>query len=73
MQGLNPPWCTSPTVVSDIRPRGCTIAPYLEREILALPAAEREWLATVAWESLVDNPSAAGDRNTDAEGIEIAA
>ena len=45
----------------------------LERQILALPAAERERLATVAWESLVDDPGAAGDRNIDAEGIEIAA
>jgi len=45
----------------------------LEREILALPAAERERIATVAWESLVDDPSAAGDRNIDEEGIEIAA
>lgn len=45
----------------------------LERQILALPAAERERLATVAWESLGDDPSAARDRNIDAEGIEIAA
>ncbi len=45
----------------------------LEKEILALPAAERERLATVAWESLVGDPGAAGDRNIDPEGIEIAA
>ena len=45
----------------------------LEKEILALPAAERERLATVAWESLVGDPSVAGDRNIDPEGIEIAA
>jgi len=45
----------------------------LEKEILALPAAERERLARVAWESLVGDPSAAGDRNIDAEGVEIAA
>lgn len=45
----------------------------LEMEILALPAAERERLATVAWDSLVGDPGAAGDRNIDPEGIEIAA
>ncbi len=45
----------------------------LEKEILALLAAERERLATVAWESLVGDPTAAGDRSIDAEGIEIAA
>ncbi|MCA1602705.1 MAG: hypothetical protein LC776_14040 [Acidobacteria bacterium] len=45
----------------------------LEKEILALPPAERERLATVAWESLVGDRSAAGDRNTDPEGIVIAA
>jgi len=44
----------------------------LEKEILALPAAERERLATAAWESLVGDPSVAGDRNIDPEGIEIA-
>ena len=43
----------------------------LEKEILALPAAERERLATAAWESLVGDPSVDGDRNIDPEGIEI--
>jgi Putative addiction module component len=45
----------------------------LEKQILALPAAEREQLAMVAWESLVGDPSVAGNRNIDLEGIEIAA
>lgn len=45
----------------------------LEKDILALPAAERERLATAAWESLVRDPGAAGDRNIDPEGIEMAA
>jgi hypothetical protein len=45
----------------------------LEKQILALPAAEREQLAMVAWESLVDDPSVAGNRNIDLEGIEVAA
>lgn len=45
----------------------------LEKKILARPAAERERLATVAWESLVGDPGAAGDRNIDPEGIEVAA
>lgn len=45
----------------------------LEKQILALPAAERERLATAAWESLVADPRVAGNRNIDPEGIEIAA
>ena len=45
----------------------------LEKQILALPAAERERLATAAWESLVGDPRVAGNRNIDPEGIEIAA
>ena len=45
----------------------------LEKEILALPPAERERLATLAWESLVGDPSAPGDHNIDPEGIEVAA
>lgn len=45
----------------------------LEKQILALPPAEREQLAMVAWESLVGDPSVAGNRNIDPEGIEIAA
>lgn len=44
----------------------------LEKEILALPPAERERLATMAWESLVADPSAASDHKIDPEGIEIA-
>jgi hypothetical protein len=45
----------------------------LEREVLALPAVDRERLVLVAWESLVDDPGAAGDRAIDPTGIEIAA
>jgi hypothetical protein len=44
----------------------------LEKEVLALPAAEREQLATAAWESLVSDPDALGDSGIDPEGIEIA-
>ena len=45
----------------------------LEKVILALPAVEREHLATVAWDSLAGNPDGGNDPNIDAEGIEIAA
>lgn len=45
----------------------------LEKQILALPAVEREQIATLTWESLVGDPSVAGARNIDPEGIEIAA
>lgn len=45
----------------------------LEKQILALTKAEREHLAIVAWESLVGDPSVAGDPSVDREGIEIAA
>ncbi len=45
----------------------------LEKQILALPVVEREQLATLAWESLVGDPSVAGNRDIDLEGIEIAA
>jgi len=44
----------------------------LEKEVLALPAAEREQLATAAWESLVGDPGALSDPGIDPEGIEIA-
>ena len=44
----------------------------LEKQILALPAVEREQLATLTWESLVGDPSVAGNHNIDPEGIEIA-
>jgi Putative addiction module component len=45
----------------------------LEKTILALPPAEREHLATLAWESLVRDPAAASDRNIDPEGVDVAA
>jgi hypothetical protein len=44
----------------------------LEKEILALSSAERERLATVAWDSLVDDPQASGNREIDPEGIQLA-
>ena len=44
----------------------------LEKVILALSPAEREHIATVAWDSLAGNSDAAGDRSIDAEGIEVA-
>ena len=45
----------------------------LEKEILALPAAEREQLATMVWESLIDDPQGLSDRTIDPEGLELAA
>ena len=45
----------------------------LEKEILSLTPTERERLATVAWESLVNDPAAAGNREIDPEGIQHAA
>ena len=44
----------------------------LEKEIMSLPATERERLATAAWESLVNDPKAAGNRDIDPEGIHVA-
>ena len=44
----------------------------LEKEIMSLPAAERERLATAAWESLVNDPEAARSREIDPEGIDLA-
>lgn len=44
----------------------------LEKEVLALPPAEREQLATAAWESLVSDPGALSDPGIDPEGIDIA-
>ncbi len=44
----------------------------LEKEIMSLPPADRERLATAAWESLVADPEAAGDRNIDPDGIQLA-
>jgi hypothetical protein len=45
----------------------------LEKEILALSPSERERLAMVAWESLVSDPNAAGNREIDPGGIQLAA
>jgi hypothetical protein len=45
----------------------------LEKEILSLSPAEREQLAAVVWESLVSDPEAAGNREIDPEGVQLAA
>lgn len=45
----------------------------LEKEILALSPTEREQLATIAWESLISDPTAAGNREIDPDGIRLAA
>lgn len=45
----------------------------LEKEILALPAAERERLAAMVWESLSADPQGLSDRKIDPEGLELAA
>jgi hypothetical protein len=44
----------------------------LEKEVLALPPAEREQLATVAWESLITEFGALTDPGMNPEGIDIA-
>jgi Putative addiction module component len=44
----------------------------LEKEILALPAVERERIAIVAWESLLSDSKAASNREIDPEGIQLA-
>ena len=44
----------------------------IERELLCLPAAERERLALRAWESLIESKEAASDPNIDPEGLELA-
>lgn len=45
----------------------------LEKQILALPPADREQLATIAWESLFEDPQAAMNPQVDPEGIQTAA
>ena len=44
----------------------------VEKELLSLPAAEREQLALRAWESLVEDKNAQSNPNIDKEGIELA-
>lgn len=44
----------------------------LEKQILALPAVEREKLAMLTWESLIGDPAVTDARTTDPEGVEIA-
>lgn len=47
-------------------------AAQLEREVLALPLAERAHLALSAWESLIADPAFATDRTLDPEGLKVA-
>ncbi len=44
----------------------------VERQLMRLPAADRERLALRAWESLVNDTSAQSDPDIDIEGIELA-
>lgn len=44
----------------------------IEKDLLDLPAPEREKLALKAWESLVEDSEAASDPNIDPEGVELA-
>ena len=44
----------------------------LEKEILALPAAERERLATLVWQSLADDSPGLNDRAIDPDGLDLA-
>ena len=45
----------------------------LQKEALSLSPAEREQLAAIVWESLVNDPEAAGNRDIDPEGVQLAA
>ena len=47
---------------------GCSI----ERDLLRLPAAERERIVLLAWESLVSDPDAAANADIDPKGIRMA-
>ena len=44
----------------------------IERDLLGLPAADREQLVLKAWESLVQDPNAAGNPEIDPEAIDLA-
>jgi hypothetical protein len=44
----------------------------IERDLLGLPAADREQLVLKAWESLVGDPDAAGNPEIDPEAINLA-
>lgn len=44
----------------------------IERELMSLPAAERERLVLRAWESLVNEESAASNPAIDPESVELA-
>lgn len=49
-----------------------SIVADIERELLGLPAAEREQIVLKAWESLAIDPEAAADARVDPKGIRIA-
>ena len=44
----------------------------IERELLGLPAADRERIILKAWESLADDPAAAASPEIDPEGVDLA-
>jgi len=44
----------------------------IERELLGLPPAERERLALIAWESLIEDGEATSNPKIDPDGIELA-
>jgi hypothetical protein len=44
----------------------------LEKQILALPAAERGRIASFTWDSLIDEPGATADLDFDPEGVALA-
>jgi len=44
----------------------------LEKEILALSPTERERLAMIVWDSLVNDPNAVGNPEIDPDGIQLA-
>lgn len=44
----------------------------LEKQILSLPAGERERIATLTWDSLIEDPGGTANRDIDPEGIVLA-
>jgi hypothetical protein len=44
----------------------------IERDLLGLPAADRERLVLKAWESLVQDSGAAGNPDIDPEAVDLA-
>ena len=44
----------------------------IERDLLGLPTPDREQLVLKAWESLVQDPNAAGNPEIDPEAVDLA-